>query len=185
MLIGLVLYAGIWGCNTGSTPIALDLMENNTVTDKESQASAPSCHIHLLSIEDRRLRKNDVGQMNTHPILAKNLKEWLRENLVAHLGPILVLEYTQTPTSTSPVIQLALSLKKMYHHLLLSTQSAIVALEVRLSQDGIYSLPYIIRGRNTSVNWTGSKDSIQDSFNEAIGSALNELSSHLNQRCSA
>ena len=173
-----------YGCASDSTPITVNLKTPASIEEPVSVSTPRPCFVAIKSIEDTRLRKNDAGKMGAHPIFVSDVKNWLKTSIRDYLRPgFQIAEDSTDPGPGVTPVQLEITLKKLYHHLLPSTQSATVVLGIQSKKEGSGNQFNIYRGNSSSVNWTGSGDSIKDSFNEALVSTLHEISLDLERIC--
>jgi len=167
----------LFGCVT-TEPLSIDLA---SLPRKNSATGLKGCIINIVDILDERTSKNDLGSVGPRLVHTNDVMPWIRQSVESVINRS--IEQQPGVIDQRYRVDLTARLKKLYVHTLLTSISANVLLVMNYSVDQSPPETHTYRGRETSVNWTGSADSVAGLFDDAMTDALERLRADLQGRC--
>ena len=181
---GLILLAfgPLVGCMTADTPLIVDLKPDSKI---EPEATIEGCLVHVGSVVDERLRKNDLGLVGSRVVSTEDLLPWLQQAFETLNNASARTSSSGVEASSRRLVRLNASLKKLYVHTLLSSISANVLVAVSYAVDAGPLDSRLYRGTETGVNWTGSADSVSELLDDALADIIKNIRTDLMSLCRA
>ncbi len=152
-------------------------------TDNEAATNikrpTASCNVLVNSITDKRHSRKSFGTSYRYEKFALHVPEWVEAGLLSikphHL-------YMQQATTVENKILMDIEILKAYMHHRATSLNANVVLRVKYRLDN-KNQSKIYRGMDTSLNWAGATNEVEDSMNIAISKVLDEITADISNQC--
>ena len=175
-------FGPLYGCAMAGTPLVVNL---NPGPRTEPKAAIESCTVQVDSVVDERLRKNNIGLVGPRVVSTGDVMPWLQQAFEPLTDSSAQTSSLISETSPRHLVILNASLKKLYVQTLQSSISANVLVAVSYSVNNGPLVTRFYRGTETSVNWTGSADSVSDLLDDALAGVIKDIMTDLASLCRA
>ena len=144
----------------------------------------PACSFNIVSIEDKRRNKNHLGRVSRNLIVDEDIHQWLKSGFLSlQDNGFTVMSQNKDMPFEKNFIKLSIQLKLAYAHTLSTSTSANIVLKIIYENREGFIQTKLYRGNYTDINWFGSQNETNDSFNHAFQEILDSVSSDMEMIC--
>lgn len=150
---------------------------------RDSRSDVGECVVSIAPVVDERTSKDDLGTLGPQVIHGENVMPWVQQAVGVLSQNISKSGGTDRVGASIPRVDVQSALKHLYVHPLLSSVSTNILLAGRYHIDQGSSQPFLYRGTETGMNWTGSAASIASLFDDAMDSILEDMRADIRHLC--